>query len=306
MYCVENSADIVGKDCGGGDQRADDFRPGQLDDPNEDADRKAWISVVGAAIAIYSSGGHDLPVPETSVDESDSGSRRCPGVEAHATATLCTVCKEDSQCYKTVTHPASIPPVRLPVGTAAWGSTTTNAVDPQSPASLRAASHSSVRPKKAVTTKKAGASINSQANTSKTSANSYSTGSLPNAAPTKATSKPRVGKEKAQQAPCKPKVKKTTTTNAAALQNELSRRLQATARNFVSATVAFAPPNEDWMDPEQYSSVGAAFLVGVVTRFAITSAKMLTMCACRQHCLKFGGLILYSRRRNTSIKLMKA
>ncbi|GMF48723.1 unnamed protein product [Phytophthora fragariaefolia] len=149
----------------------------------------------------------------------------------------------------------------------------TNAVDAQSPASLRAASYSSVRPMKAVTMKKARANINSQANTSKPSANSFPTSSLPNAAPTWATSTPRVGKQKAQQAPCKPKVKKTTTTNAAAFRNELSRRLQTTASNFVNARVAFAPPNEDWMDPEQYSSVGAAFLVGVVTRFTITNGN---------------------------------
>ncbi|KAE9058603.1 hypothetical protein PF010_g30938 [Phytophthora fragariae] len=65
MYCVENSDNVVGNDCGGGDERADEFRPEQLDGPNEDADRNAWRSVVSAANAICSSGGHELPVPET-------------------------------------------------------------------------------------------------------------------------------------------------------------------------------------------------------------------------------------------------
>lgn len=319
MYCVGNSDNVVGSDCGGGDERSDEFRPGQLDDPNVDADRNAWRSVVSAANAICSSGGHEFPVQETSIDERNSSSRHGPDAEAHATATLCAVCKEEcsrarkcttcgaylhhfcshdmcaslgicgpdglpltdfgeaaycsTQCYKTVTHPASIPTVRPPIGTVACGSTTANAVDAQSSSSLRAASQSSIRPKKAVTKKKAGASINSLENTSKNSANLLPTSSLPNATPKKATSKPRVGKQKIQQAPSKSKIKKTTTTNAAALRNELSRRLHATASNFVNARVAFAPPNEDWMDPEQYLSVGAAFLVGVVTRFTITNEK---------------------------------
>ncbi|KAJ8544457.1 hypothetical protein ON010_g11810 [Phytophthora cinnamomi] len=57
----------------------------------------------------------------------------------------------------------------------------------------------------------------------------------------------------------------------AALRNELSRRLQATASNVIDARVAFTPLEEDRMGPEQYSSVGAAFLVGVVTRFSISN-----------------------------------
>ncbi|GMF62756.1 unnamed protein product [Phytophthora fragariaefolia] len=297
LYCVENSDDIAGNDCGGGDERADDFRPGELDDPNEDVDRKAWISVVSAANAKFSSGAATSRYRKRLSTRAMAAQgavqmlrlmlqQRCVlsarrNALGHGSAQLelpiyTTSARTIAHCYKTVTHPASIPPVRPPVGDAAYGSTTTNAVDAQSTASLRAVSHSSVRPKKAVTTKKAGASINSQANTSKTSTNSFSTSSLPNAAPPKATSKPRFGKQKAQQAPSKPKIKTTTTTNAAALRNELSRRLQATASNFVNAIVAIALPNEDWMETENFSSVGAAFLVGVVI---LPTKKMLTICA---------------------------
>lgn len=69
----------------------------------------------------------------------------------------------------------------------------------------------------------------------------------------------------------KPTASSRNSASADAYRNELLLRVQAMATKFVSAQVAFSPGQEDWMKPKHYCDVGAAFLVGVVTRYTISN-----------------------------------
>ncbi|GMF50390.1 unnamed protein product [Phytophthora fragariaefolia] len=58
-------------------------------------------------------------------------------------------------------------------------------------------------------------------------------------------------------------------TIVTAMKDELTRRVRASAEKFVGASVAFTPSEESWMPLSLYRDVGAAYLLGVVTRYAI-------------------------------------
>ncbi|EGZ06475.1 hypothetical protein PHYSODRAFT_411482, partial [Phytophthora sojae] len=61
--------------------------------------------------------------------------------------------------------------------------------------------------------------------------------------------------------------------DAVAMKEELIRRAHAAAEKVVDASVAFSPADEEWMPLSLYRDVGAAFLIGVVTRYSLVSEK---------------------------------
>ncbi|GMF45559.1 unnamed protein product [Phytophthora fragariaefolia] len=58
-------------------------------------------------------------------------------------------------------------------------------------------------------------------------------------------------------------------TIVTAMKDELTRRVRTSAEKFVGASVAFTPSEVSWMPLSLYRDVGAAYLLGVVTRYAI-------------------------------------
>ncbi|EGZ14128.1 hypothetical protein PHYSODRAFT_511012, partial [Phytophthora sojae] len=57
-------------------------------------------------------------------------------------------------------------------------------------------------------------------------------------------------------------------------KQELLLRAQMSADKIVRANVAFAPADEDWMLRKTYREVGAAFLVGIITRYEMKHEKI--------------------------------
>lgn len=70
------------------------------------------------------------------------------------------------------------------------------------------------------------------------------------------------------------KTKKASKKTAeAAFKQELLLRAQMSADKIVRANVAFSPADEDWMLRKNYREVGAAFLVGIITRYEMNHKK---------------------------------